>query len=127
MFSYKNFKQEFGERKITDDELKNICVDPVFQEAIYLASPYLYEEIQQWMGGKKLPLKEFQKLKNTILKYYSRISTRCTPFGLFSQVGLGRFENNPTLQNRQLATNNQKPNPGYKIGYVFSGLSGPEF
>jgi hypothetical protein len=108
MFSYKNFKQEFGERKITDDELKNICVDPVFQEAIYLASPYLYEEIQQWMGGKKLPLKEFQKLKNTILKYYSRISTRCTPFGLFSQVGLGRFENNLKLQNRQLATNNQK-------------------
>ena len=93
LFSRNNFTQNLEKKETSDDELKDICSDPVFQEAVYLASPYLYSEIQQWLSGKTFSSKENQKLKNTILKYYSRISTRCTPFGLFSQVGLGKFNN----------------------------------
>ncbi|WP_027380189.1 lantibiotic dehydratase family protein [Chryseobacterium daeguense] len=90
-FSNKDFQKKFEKEKLSDDDLKEVCKDPVFQEAIYLASPYVYQEVQQWFSGKELQSKQIQKLKNTILKYYSRMSTRCTPFGLFSQVGLGRF------------------------------------
>ncbi|WP_313093534.1 lantibiotic dehydratase family protein [Chryseobacterium flavum] len=75
-----------------DEELKKICIDPIFQEAVYLASPYVYNEIVRWLDlEKKYSSEKFQKLKDTILKYYSRTSTRCTPFGLFSEVGIGRF------------------------------------
>ncbi|WP_228451433.1 lantibiotic dehydratase family protein [Chryseobacterium rhizoplanae] len=93
-FSCKNFQQTINSKdEITDAELKEICANSIFQEAIYLASPNLYEELTKWISSEKQLLpKEHQKLKQTILKYYSRISTRCTPFGLFSAVGLGSFD-----------------------------------
>jgi hypothetical protein len=101
LFTYKSFVEKFGKEEISNDELKEICTHPVFLEAIYLASPYLYEEVMQWLLGKNLPLKQYQKLKNTILKYYSRMSTRCTPFGLFAGVGLGKF----SLETSNIFTN----------------------
>lgn len=86
--------QNFADQKEIDiGSFKKICSDPVFQEAIYLASPYLHKELDQWLAGKEFSLKAFQKLKHTALKYYSRMSIRCTPFGLFSGVGLGEFCN----------------------------------
>jgi lantibiotic biosynthesis protein len=97
LFSYKDLQKKLSREEISDDELKEICNNPVFQEAIYLASPYLHEEIRQWLSRKDFSLKEYQKLKNTILKYYSRISTRCTPFGLFSFVHLGNFDNEKAI------------------------------
>lgn len=89
LFSRKNFQQTISSKdEITDAELKEICINPLFQEAVYLASPDLHDELAKWINSEK----ENQKLKQTLLKYYSRISTRCTPFGLFSSVGLGSFD-----------------------------------
>ena len=88
-FSCKNFQKVINSKdEITEAELKEICINPIFQEAIYLASPNLYDELAKWIHSEK----ENQKLKQTLLKYYSRMSTRCTPFGLFSAVGLGSFD-----------------------------------
>jgi hypothetical protein len=93
LFSCKNFQNHLNKDDISDSKIKGICSDPIFQEAIYLASPNLYEEINKWLNSeKKFSKKEYKKLKQTILKYYSRISTRCTPFGLFAGVGLGSFD-----------------------------------
>ena len=113
-FSRKNFQQVISSKdEITDAELKEICTNPIFQEAIHLASPNLYDELAKWINSEKQLLpKEHQKLKHTILKYYSRISTRCTPFGLFSAVGLGKFSLdtsnilNTEIENYQLSTYN---------------------
>ncbi|MBB6330887.1 hypothetical protein HNP24_001837 [Chryseobacterium sediminis] len=91
LFTYEDFIKTFDKEDISDEELKRIANNEIFQEAIYLASPYLYEEIIQWLSNKELSLKQDQKLRNTLLKYYSRMSTRCTPFGLFSGVGTGTF------------------------------------
>ncbi|MDR3023259.1 lantibiotic dehydratase family protein [Chryseobacterium sp.] len=91
LFTREDFIETFGKEEISNEELKKIANNKIFQEAIYLASPYLHEEVIQWLSNKKLPLKQDQKLRNTILKYYSRMSTRCTPFGLFSGVGMGTF------------------------------------
>lgn len=97
LYSCKNFKEKADKEFFSDKELKEIFADSVFQEAICLASPYLYCEINSWLkSGKKLPSSQHQKLKNTLLKYFTRMSTRCTPFGLFSGVGLGKFNKNNT-------------------------------
>lgn len=92
LFSCKDFQKIFNNREISGSKLKEICSDPIFLEALYLASPNFYGEVNKWLTSEReLGSKDFEKLKNTILKYYSRMSTRCTPFGLFSGVGLGKF------------------------------------
>ncbi|WP_294276273.1 lantibiotic dehydratase family protein [uncultured Chryseobacterium sp.] len=92
VFSRKDFQEIFSKQEISGSRLREICSNPIFQEAIYLASPNLYGEVKKWLNSEKqIGSKDFERLKNTILKYYSRMSTRCTPFGLFSGVGLGKF------------------------------------
>ncbi|GEN78221.1 lantibiotic dehydratase family protein [Chryseobacterium hagamense] len=95
LFSYKTFIESLNKDNISDSKLKEIYSDTFFQEAIYLASPYLYEELKKWfLSEKELSSKDQCRLKNALLKYYSRISSRCTPFGLFAGIHLGKFNNN---------------------------------
>ncbi len=63
----------------------------VLQEAIFLATPVLYEEIQKFLSGTLTSPKEIDKLKLSVLRYYTRMSTRCTPFGLFAGFSLGQL------------------------------------
>ncbi|MDN5478239.1 MAG: lantibiotic dehydratase family protein, partial [Chryseobacterium sp.] len=79
----------------SDKNITEVYDDPSFLEALYLASPDLYEVVKNWkdsddphpVQSKFIP----DELKNTLLKYLIRMSTRCTPFGLFSGVDSGRF------------------------------------
>ncbi|PTT72564.1 MULTISPECIES: lantibiotic dehydratase family protein [unclassified Chryseobacterium] len=92
LFSCRDFQKTISKSQIPENKIREICSDPIFQEALYLASPHLHLEVIKWLNSEREPVsKDFAKLKNTILKYYSRMSTRCTPFGLFSSVGLGKF------------------------------------
>lgn len=98
LFSYKTFIQRLSKDNISDSELKKIYSDVFFQEAVYLASPALYKELRKFfLSEKELSQKDQSRLKNTLLKYYSRISSRCTPFGLFAGVGVGKFNKDVSL------------------------------
>lgn len=57
----------------------------IFKEAIYLASPELYE------GNKSNNPQKQQKYEESLLKYQSRACTRCTPFGLFAGCSVGNI------------------------------------
>ncbi|MFP3599284.1 lantibiotic dehydratase family protein [Chryseobacterium sp. SIMBA_029] len=106
LFSLKDFIEKTDRDEIPDEVLREICTDPVFQEAVYLASPYLHGEILKWLNSEgKFSSRQHEKLKDTVLKYYSRMSTRCTPFGLFSGVGLGTFNTDISTS----ISNNQQP------------------
>jgi len=110
LFSHKNFREELGNNELSDAELREIFSNSIFQEAVFLASPYLHKELNRWLNSEKeISLGDFQKLKNSLLKYYSRMSTRCTPFGLFSEVGLGEFKDTLplTFKNQQSTTGNK--------------------
>lgn len=109
LFSRRNFQEKAKKEAFSHVELREICKDLVFQEAIYLASPNLCKELKNWLySEKELSSSQHQKLKNTILKYYTRMSTRCTPFGLFSGVGLGKFSNETLKQSYQETKSKQK-------------------
>ena len=56
----------------------------ISNEAIYLASPTLFEQQEK---------NDSDKIKLSIKKYQQRASTRCTPFGLFAGCGVGKWGN----------------------------------
>ena len=92
LFSRKEFHKHANKNEISNAELKIIYNNPVFKEAISLASPYLHKQLCKWLESEKEHnFQKQQKLKNSLLKYYSRMSTRSIPFGLFTRVGLGKF------------------------------------
>lgn len=77
---------------LKDTEFKFLLKNNVLKEALYLASPELYAQILKWENGEMRDLKKTKKLKSSILKYFTRITTRCTPFGLFAACGVGEFD-----------------------------------
>lgn len=73
----------------TYTEVRKIFSDPLFQEAIYLASKDLHAILQEWLEGKLTDKKRTGKLLRSLHKYYSRMCTRCTPYGLFAGCATG--------------------------------------
>ena len=61
------------------------------QEAIYVASPVLFTELQKLLKNEIKDPKEKEKIKFSLYKYISRMITRCTPFGLFAGYTLGQI------------------------------------
>lgn len=72
-----------------DELLRQHYQDPLAQEAIFTASPTLYERFQRWLAGEVLP--EQTKLLLTLHKYLIRMCSRATPYGLFAGCTMGRF------------------------------------
>lgn len=61
-----------------------------FGEAIYFASKDLYEEYLKYLNVS-LNDKDSQRMRHTLIKYLSRMTYRCTPFGGFSLCGIGKY------------------------------------
>jgi lantibiotic biosynthesis protein len=72
--------------EIDDEILKKNFSETIEKEAIFLASPHLYDAAINWLNGKELEPKEKRKLLHSLAKYFIRTSTRPTPFGLFSGI-----------------------------------------
>lgn len=70
-------------------QYKEIFSDPALQEAVYLASQDLYQELKKWLDADDC--RRDIKMLTTLYKYYSRMCTRCTPFGAFSGCALGEI------------------------------------
>ncbi len=57
-------------------------------EALYVASPSLLERLEQWR--EKPDSKQGKKVALALLRYLIRMSSRPTPFGLFSGIHTGK-------------------------------------
>ncbi|WP_216679679.1 lantibiotic dehydratase [Hymenobacter siberiensis] len=71
---------------------------PTIQEAIYLASPELYQQLRKWLAQ---PIATYEsaddeRLVLTLYKYLLRMSSRCTPYGLFAGFSTGQIADSPT-------------------------------
>lgn len=76
--------------------LRALLDDQAFLEAIYLASPVLYDECMKWKAGQLTDRKAIGKLTRSLGKYFIRMSSRCTPFGLFSGCAVVRWKEGAT-------------------------------
>ncbi len=72
----------------TNAALEEWLAMPGVEEAIYLASPSLLERIALWRS--KPDSKQGKKVAQALLKYMIRMSSRPTPFGLFSGIARGK-------------------------------------
>jgi len=61
------------------------------QEALYIASPVLYNAFLKYKSGTMQQPREIRKVSTALWQYLVRMSTRCTPFGIFSGCAVGSF------------------------------------
>ncbi|MBF4472437.1 lantibiotic dehydratase family protein [Flavobacterium sp. HJJ] len=91
LISYSFYKNITQGKDISDEVFKSLFKEKFINEAIFLATPILYEELKKWVNDEVTDLKKIEKLKISFLKYFSRMSSRCTPFGLFAGCAMGKF------------------------------------
>lgn len=65
-------------------------------EALFVASPSLVESIPIWLSSPTSA--RARKVERAIVKYLERMSTRATPFGLFSGCSVGQFDDRTKLE-----------------------------
>lgn len=87
------FNEEYDNKK-NIDYIRSLCKNPVFRECILISSRSLYSTLIDFSEGKDI--KKLDYFLQSIYKYLTRISTRPTPFGLFSGVDFGNYTNDKT-------------------------------
>ena len=86
------------ETVVTEEYYHNIWKNPIIKEAIFLASSELYKEIEKWYAGSLENQQKIKRLKSSLLKYVARMSSRCTPFGLFAGCSIGEFSRETNIE-----------------------------
>lgn len=80
---------------LEDKDINTIILDiwsmDSVKEAIYIASPDLFYNIEKYRKNPESSTKSANKLYLSIIKYFVRMASRSTPFGMFAGVSLGRF------------------------------------
>ena len=68
--------------------IDEVCRNPFFRQALLCASESLYDSMNEYLAGKIDNDKRKKQIELAICQYWMRMSTRATPFGLFSSVGI---------------------------------------
>jgi thiopeptide-type bacteriocin biosynthesis protein len=69
--------------------LRELISRPTIREALYLASPTLDQSLEHWLDDPDSPRGLQAEL--VLVRYFQRMTHRCTPFGLFAGHAVGRF------------------------------------
>nr|WP_199001153.1 lantibiotic dehydratase family protein [Flavobacterium sp. ASV13] len=76
----------------SSEKAKQLYQKPIIREAIHLASPDLIKQLDKWANNDPdLSHEKGKKLELSFLKYLARMSSRCTPFGLFAGCSTGKI------------------------------------
>jgi thiopeptide-type bacteriocin biosynthesis protein len=83
------------DRALLRERLREIVDRPEIAEALYLASPDLSDTLEHW---KRDPdSKKGKKTEQALVRYFLRMASRPTPFGLFSGCTAGGIGNHTRL------------------------------
>ena len=84
-------------QEISQEALKKYLLQPSFEEALYLASPTLYQESRKWLAGQLKSKAEVAKLASSLAKYLNRSRSRCTPFGRFASSSVVQWQRSSAI------------------------------
>lgn len=79
------------------DNIFELLKDRKIQEAIYIASNTLSNELNKLLDNKVVNKKKKNKLLLSAHRYITRMCTRSTPFGLFAGITLGKLNNQSSI------------------------------
>ncbi len=72
---------------VTWEEIQEIFKDKKNREALFIGSPNIHNALELWEKGEAFQTEdELKNLQGSLYKYVSRLSNRCTPFGLWATV-----------------------------------------
>lgn len=83
---------------LAEEDFEKIIRDSFFLESLFLASAVLYHECIKHRNGEMKDQKDIHKLRQSVIKYFTRSYSRCTPFGLFSGCGISYWVDSPSTQ-----------------------------
>jgi lantibiotic biosynthesis protein len=84
------FMQLLNDEKGFKENLNTLILRCEISEALFLASPELYEQLYKWLNGSEVDEDKKDRFFQSLYKYLSRMSSRSTPFGLFAGCGIGK-------------------------------------
>jgi thiopeptide-type bacteriocin biosynthesis protein len=85
--------------------IKKYFTETIFLNALYFASRTFYYTALNWLDNKTITFDPSDRVLQSLYKYYSRMCTRCTPYGLFAAFASGKMhqgETNILLQAQHL-------------------------
>lgn len=85
-----------GEPELFEQELIRFFSQPAMLEAIYVASPELYDSFTGLIEGRVRT--GVHKLLKTLYKYLVRMTSRSTPYGLFAGCAIGELGNETRIE-----------------------------
>lgn len=77
--------------------LHDFYTQPVVQEALYIASPDLHEQMKLWLENKIDKADKKEKTELSLTKYMIRMCTRSTPYGLFASCTSGILSDHTSI------------------------------
>jgi len=83
------------DRSLLRSRLKELLDRPEVSEAIFVASPSLHSSLDHWRQNQDD--ERGQKIERALVRYFIRMTTRPTPFGLFSGCSLGEIDGTTDL------------------------------
>ncbi|GIO33632.1 MULTISPECIES: lantibiotic dehydratase [Paenibacillus] len=99
----------------TEERLKEVAMNSIVQEAIAVASPSLRSFLNclhtTACESDRKALQKYEKTLVSFLRYFIRMSTRTTPYGLFSRVAQGYFGDRSDLDAGSVADNRKRARP----------------
>jgi thiopeptide-type bacteriocin biosynthesis protein len=84
------------DRACLRERLQAVVTRPEIREALFVASPSLDESFDVWL--REPASDRGRKVERSLVKYFSRMSARPTPFGLFAGCSVGRIDEQTHLE-----------------------------
>ncbi len=82
-----------ADSKLLRERLRNLFRRPELREAVFVASPSLEAELTSWVEGGEAATSD--RAIAALVRYFLRMTSRATPFGLFSGCSVGPVETQP--------------------------------
>jgi lantibiotic biosynthesis protein len=105
LFHYSYINRLLDNNDTPEESIKDLCKNKIVQEAIFLASPDLHKEMIKWINNQIKDKKRSQNLIYSLTQYLIRMSSRCTPFGLFAGFSVGEWNDHTKIILDEISNN----------------------